>query len=314
MSNKISRRNLLKGVGAGALGLGLGTGLKGTALAQTQPSDAVVPAYYQFAKGDMNFAVIKDASSSFNPAIFGVNVEEADVLAAVEAANVPLNPDGTLNNLFDILVVQTGDRVVLMDTGLPLPNAALVPGLEAIGLSPDAVTDVVVTHFHGDHVGKISIDGVITFPNAQHYFPQAEMDFLMESDSDGAANALNKLQPVMDGDMLTLYAGEDEIVPGIQAVAAMGHTPGHHAMLIETGAGQILNMVDSTINAFISAPNPTFHVQFDADGPMAVDTRTALLGRAADEQLTVFGYHFPFPGIGFIARDGDGFRFIPNAF
>jgi glyoxylase-like metal-dependent hydrolase (beta-lactamase superfamily II) len=314
MSYKISRRNLLKGVGASALGLGLGARLKSSALAQTQPSNAVVPAYYQFAKGDLNFAIIKDASVTIPPAIFGVNVEEADVLAALEAANVPLNEDGTINNLFDIMVIQGNDRVILMDTGLPVPNAALLPAMEQIGLTPEDVTDVVVTHFHGDHVGKISIDGAITFPNAQHYFPQVEMDFIMGADNDGATNALNKLQPVMDNDMLMLYADEDEIIPGIQAIAAMGHSPGHHAMLIDTGAGQFLNMVDSTVNAFIGLPNPNFHIQFDADGPMAAETRINLLNRAADEQLMVFGYHFPFPGVGFIARDGEGFRFVPNAF
>lgn len=315
MTNKLSRRNLLKGIGAGALGLGAGVSFPSRVLAQTAPSDAAVPAFYRFALGEAEVTIIKDVSFALPPAAFAANVEEAELSAFIEGTNLPLNPDGALSSLVDIMVVRLDDRIVLMDTGFEAPNAALVPSLEALGVAPADVTDVVITHFHPDHVGKATLDGAITFPNAQHHISQTEFDFLFGDAAQAAgADAAAKLQPILDNDQLAAFNDEDEIIPGIQAVAAPGHTLGHTNVLVASGGSQVLNLVDLALNAALSLPNPLWQAGFDADGPLAVESRLAILGRAADEGLLVFGYHFPFPGIGYIARDGEGFRFIPASF
>jgi len=319
MSKKISRRNLLKGVGAGALGLGLGAGLNGRALAQLQPSDAPILAFYQFNMGELRFSIIKDGAVSVDPQIFGTNATRGEIDGALILSGIPRNEDNSVNNLFDVMVIQSEARTILMDTGIASPDAALLPAMEVIGIDPNDVTDVVLTHFHGDHVGKVSLEGEITFPQAMHYFPRPEIDYLnLEASREGTpeavTNALLKLQPVLEAEQIDFYSDGDEMIPGIQAVEAPGHTPGHHAILIDTGEGELFNMVDTDINAYINLSLPTHSIPSDGDPGVAAETRVALLNRAVEEQLLVFGYHFPFPGVGYIIRERDGFRFVPNAF
>lgn len=320
MSHQISRRNLLKGLGIGAAGLGLGFSLEDRrAMAQITSSSDAVPAYYRFAVGDVNVTIIKDASSNFDPSIFAVNASDEEIAAAVEAAGVRRFEDGTVSNLFDIMVVQTGDRTVLMDTGLGSPNSALNPGLNMLGITEADITDVIITHFHPDHVGGASFEGEIAYPNAQYHISQLELDFLMagmeaEEVNSGIAGSVAKLQPMIDADQLATYSDEDEVVPNVMAMALLGHTMGHHGMMIESNGASIINVVDSIINPYIHIPNPNWQVQFDMDGDMAAETRTNLLTLASQEQIPVFGYHFPFPGVGYIATEGDSFRFTPAAY
>lgn len=142
------------------------------------------------------------------------------------------------------------------------------------------------------------------------------MDFINNAPSNetldyliGLANA--ELQPLMDADQLVLYSAEDEIVPGIQAIAAPGHTPGHMAFLLTSNDRRLLCIEDVAPHPIISLQRPEWHFVFHLDQETAIETRQRLLGRAVDERLQIFSYHFPFPGVGYIDHDGDGFRFLP---
>lgn len=186
-------------------------------------------------------------------------------------------------------------------------------------MAADDVTDVLVTHYHPDHIGMISDMQTPTFPNATYYFPQAEYDFITSGVTTGIelvdsiiqlANGL--LAPISAGDQLELFDGEAELIPGIQTIPAPGHSPGHIAVMINSNGSQMLNMVDAAIHYLTAVQHPEWHFGFDAEPDVAVESRRMILGMAADEQIPVIGYHFPFPGRGVIDRDGDGFRFIPT--
>jgi glyoxylase-like metal-dependent hydrolase (beta-lactamase superfamily II) len=185
--------------------------------------------------------------------------------------------------------------------------------MEILGMTPADVNGVIGTHWHPDHVGGLSTEGAVNFPNATYYLSQTEYDFVQANAEAFTGGAAAAIAPYADSDQLSLYNAEDEIFPGVQAVGAPGHTPGHHALLMASGGAQMMHMVDSTISAFVHVPNPTFNIQFDADPTMASDTRVALLTRASDEQIPVIGYHFPFPGAGYIApgKGDDMFQFVP---
>jgi glyoxylase-like metal-dependent hydrolase (beta-lactamase superfamily II) len=316
----ISRRNLLKGVGVAGLGLAVGGGLALPTARRVLAQENAAPtpsAFYQIPLGDAQATIIQDGAAPFNPDVFGTNQPEGAVVEFLEENNLTVE---SLKSTFNILLLTNGDRRTLIDTGLSAAagGGRLIPTLGALGIAPEDITDVVISHFHPDHINGVSVDGAIAFPNATHYIAQAEWDFLQSVPSDSpiaeiVSGALAKLQPVVDADQLQYYNSEDEVVPGIQALATPGHTPGHHAFLIGGGSSPLLHFVDAVAQNIISVQNPDWYFGFDADPDLAIETRLALLNRAADEKLGVFGYHFAFPGIGYIDREGEGFRYLATS-
>ena len=117
-----------------------------------------------------------------------------------------------------------------------------------------------------------------------------------ESDAENLQGAIGALQVLADNDQLGFYADEAEVVPGIQAIATHGHSPGHMSFLIDSNGDQLLHLVDSVLNNITAVQRPDWFLRFDAMPEMAVESRRSILGRAADEQVQVFGYHFSFPG------------------
>ena len=121
--------------------------------------------------------------------------------------------------------------------------------------------------------------------------------------------SLTTLTPADEAGVLELYDGETELLPGLTSVPAYGHTPGHHALLLGSGDTQLMMMADTANNPLVSLLHPEWAFGFDGDAAQATETRRALYGRAADEGLKVFAYHFGFPGFGYVTREGEGFRF-----
>ncbi len=320
-----SRRTFLKGFGLGALALGMG-GRIGARAARAQASAMEVAAFYRFQVGDFQVTAIQDGAAGFPPDFFAANAEPGSVAALLEENNLPV-PEVLVGSI-NVLLVQAGDRLVLLDTGFgsisldpnaPPPGGKLLATLDLLGMGADAVTDVLISHFHPDHLGMISDMQAPTFPNAAYYLPQAEYDFVTSGVATGneqvdgiiqLANAL--LAPISANDQLELFDDEAEPIPGIQTIPAPGHSPGHVTVMLNSNGSQMLNMVDSAINYLASLQHPEWYFGFDAAPDVAVESRRMILGMAADEQIPVFGYHFPFPGTGVIDHDGDGFRFVPT--
>lgn len=312
----ISRRTFLKGLGASTLGFGLLKLPQRVSYAQTATSDAEVAAFYRFKLGDFDMIAISDGGVQLPAALLAGNGTPEDVQAAYEQLSLPLNPDGTINATVLNLLLLDGDRVALFDTGNGVGVGKLVPTLNALGIAPENVTDVIMSHFHPDHINGLSTEGALTFPNAMVHFPQVEYDFMQSAPADAVGGALEKLQPALDAEQVSFYAADAEVTGGVQAVATPGHTPGHAAFLINSGDSQLLHVVDAAVSAYTSLLYPEWHFAFDADPNLAVETRKALLSRASDERLQIFGYHYPFPGLGYAVRQGeaDSWMWVPAAF
>lgn len=320
--SNFSRRCFVKSVGLGAMALGLGGAMQRPMRAQSTTNAA---AFYRFQVGDFQMTAIQDGVVvAFPLDFFATNQEPGSVAAAMADANLP-TPD-LMPTSVNVLLVQTGDRVVLVDTGLgdisfapdaPPPGGKLLATLELLGLSADSITDVLLTHHHPDHISIISDMQAPTFSNATYHFPQAEYDFIMSGVvtgnemADGFIQLANGLlAPISDNDQLVLYSAESEPIPGIQILPAPGHTPGHVNVLFNSNGSQMLGIVDIAGHNLINPLHPDWHFALDADPNMAVETRRRLFAMAADDQIPVFAYHFPFPGTGIIDHDVDGFRFL----
>jgi glyoxylase-like metal-dependent hydrolase (beta-lactamase superfamily II) len=285
-----------------------------------------VLAFYRFHVGEHEIIVINDGFIGLPLSLLAANAPAEDVLALMQAhdlgtefATLPIG----------VVLIRTGDRLVLLDTGTGASDFArdlfgdyiggLVPTLKLIGVSPEAITDVIFSHAHGDHLWGTSSDGQLVFPNAQHYLPQLEWEDLHREDIPEFAVpfiefARNQLQPLVDNDgQLAFYGDEDEMVPGVQAIAALGHSAGHHAIIIESRGQQLLLPIEVLGHPIQQLRHPEWPMRVDQIPDVAVATRQQLLARAADEKIPALIHHFPFPGVGNVVRDGDAFRYIPTS-
>ena len=300
-----SRRAALQSLGA----LGLASVLP-TAAASAPPArrDHHTVSAHSFSVGEATVTVIKDAAFSLPLSAVGTNVEQARVVATLDEYGLPTDAVPT-----DVsqLVIDAGGVRTLVDTGTG--GGQLVPTMGELGMEPGSVDRVVVSHYHGDHIGGVSQDGAPTFPNASVHFPAPELAFLeaAPADNQNVANALAKLEPVRD--RLQTYGDGDQLVPGFQAVAAHGHTPGHMAFLLSSGDARLMIASDAVAHPVVFFRHPSWLFGFDMDGDATVRTRRRVLSRAADEKLPFFASHMPFPGVGRVSRDGVGFRFTPTA-
>jgi glyoxylase-like metal-dependent hydrolase (beta-lactamase superfamily II) len=308
-----SRRQLLKAMGAlGVVSVAGAAALRPrTARAQTGVTDESIAGFSRFKLGNMELTVISDGSSPFDASILGVNAPEGGIDAALSDSGISM-ADNTVSYL--ILLARAGDEWVLFDTG---NGNKLVPTLGALGIAPGDIDKVVISHFHPDHINGMVTDGAPTFPNATYHFPALEREFLNADLSATplagiAGLALSNLAAVES--QLSLYNDGDVLAEGITAQLAAGHSAGHMAFKLESEGRSLLHLVDAALSAYVSLPHPDWFSGFDADGPMASQTRIALLEQSMAENSLILGYHFPFPGVGYVRPEGDGYRFVPAAF
>ncbi|MFQ6086094.1 MAG: MBL fold metallo-hydrolase [Candidatus Bathyarchaeia archaeon] len=222
------------------------------------------------------------------------------------------------------LVINTGQNRVLVDTGagdLEPTTGRLIPNLQVEGIAPEVIDTVILTHGHPDHIGgNLDREGRPAFPNARYVMWKDEWDFwtsepnLAELDVDEHVKerqrtfARKNLPPIRD--QLDLIDHETEIVPGVRAVAAPGHTPGQMALAISSGSEQLLYISDAAILP-IHLEQPDWYTAVDFDPQQAVATRRRLLGLAAAEKALVHAFHFPFPGLGYVIQKGEAWQWQP---
>jgi glyoxylase-like metal-dependent hydrolase (beta-lactamase superfamily II) len=279
------------------------------------------PAFYRVKVGGIEVIRVHDGVA-VRPldAGFVRNAELTDVQAALAAA---FQPTDTLTIPFTTTVVRTSEHTVVIDTSLgefaPPTAGAWRGNLVAAGVDPAQVDLVVISHFHGDHIGGLrGKDGTVAFPNAKVMVPEAEWAFWMddgqmsrapEAMQSGFQNVRRVFGPIANE--VAPFTDGQELVPGLRVMAAPGHTPGHAVFLVSDGSEQLLVWSDTTNKPELFVRNPTWQAVFDMDGEQATATRRRLLDMAAADRLLVAGYHFPFPATGYIAKDGDSYEYVP---
>jgi glyoxylase-like metal-dependent hydrolase (beta-lactamase superfamily II) len=154
----------------------------------------------------------------------------------------------------------------------------------------------------------------LTFPKARHFMPKDEWEHwtsestLAAMDENSAINVRKSLFPLQD--RINLIDGEGEIIPGVYAVPAPGHTPSQIAVLVTSEGQGLLDMADAAHNP-IQAERPHWSHPFDKQPDVSAASRHRLVEKAASENLLLMAYHFPFPGVGRISKGADSWRWQP---
>ncbi len=278
------------------------------------------PGFYRFTLGDFEITTILDGTIDLDTRQILTNVEpgRADALLARQFLTQSVE---TSVNTF---LVNTGSRLVLVDTGTGSyfgPTLGkVVANLRAAGYAPEQIDDVLITHMHGDHIGGLVTNGKRTFPNAVLHADQREADYwLSKAELDrapaeakgGFENALASVRPYVDAKKFHAFNGDEQIVPGIRSIAAVGHTPGHTIYSIESKGEKLMLWGDLLHVAAVQFPQPSVTVRFDSDSKAAELAREKELREAANEGYWVGVAHVPFPGLGHVRMDGDSYVWVP---
>ena len=220
-------------------------------------------------------------------------------------------------------LLKLGGRHALIDTGCgPTMSPALgqLPRvLAALGVPPAAIDTVLLTHIHPDHaLGLLDADGGAVFPNAELVVHEAEAAFWLNRDAGAGASERIRRNIAKGQAACAPYRGRlravgaGDALPGVEAVALPGHTPGHTGWLVQSGGDAVLIWGDVVHLPAVQVPRPDAALVFDVDPAQARATRLATFDRVAADRLRVAGAHLAFPGFGFIARRGAGYAFEPE--
>lgn len=227
-------------------------------------------------------------------------------------------------------LINTGRELVLFDTGngalsreyeplaKRLPPGQLVAQLAKAGYRPEDVDVIVSTHGHPDHIGGLMEGGRLVFPKARYVFGAAEFDFWKRGENVREARKFNRELFVKIcvplADRSTFVKPGDEVAPGIHAVGAAGHSPGLMAFHVESEGKRFMITADTCTQYVMAVQRPDWYFDMDDDKDRAVATRRRILDMLATDRLFFVGFHFPFPGIGWIERSQGGYRWVPVSY
>ena len=317
MTYPVSRRSLL----ALSAGLGASTMFGDSALARA-PKLGTEPSYfYRFNVGGAEVTVVSDGPLPLGDpkgTFTGVPDEELRKMLSdsfLAPDNVVLEQNSP--------IVNTGDKLVLFDTGMgtakgfgPTTGRQQKSMAEA-GIKPEDIDAVVFSHAHIDHIGGVVDEsGKVLFPNAQFYIAQSDFDYWTDESRMGSplkdfvVHARKNLLPVRD--RLVFYKDGQEFLPGIQALAAPGHTVGHHIFMISSEGKSFAFLADLSHHPVLLMEKPRMEFFYDTDPKQAAESRVRMLDMLAANKIAVMSYHYPWPGIGHVVKAGEGFHFIPQ--
>ena len=278
------------------------------------------PGWYRMMLGEFEITALSDGTHAFpidtvmrgmTPAQIGKDLAEADLTAPVQG---PINA----------FLVNTGKKLILIDAGAGVLYGnccgRLLDNLRAAGYQPEQVDEVLLTHLHKDHAGGIVSDGKRAFPNAVVRLSQQEADYWLDpaSKATGPAflatfydAAVASTAPYVAARRFSPYASYGELTPGITAMPAPGHTPGHAMYMVKSGAQQLLVWGDIVHMAALQLPHPEATVQYDSEQDQARTTRAQLLKQLGKDHVLVGAAHIAFPGLGHLRQDGQRYQWLP---
>lgn len=302
----MNRRELLKSIGLSTVALPL------LSAASNFTSKAIQPSGLNFKFGDLDLFLFSDGTNILKEPfpLIAPNKTEKDFLNATKECYLDQQPIAFSLN---ILLIKKGEKYILFDTGNGLGKnenvGKLLEQMQATNIPAHLITDVILTHAHGDHIGGILLpDGSYAFKNANYYIGQKEFDFWMQENNQSTKNILEKIQT-----KLNFIKQDDILFDCIKTVEIPGHTPGHLAFEI-TQNGKVLKHIADAVHSPILIRYPEYGIKYDRDFDLAVSTRIKVLEEAYQKRQIIVAMHLPWPGIGYIGKRDGKYDWIPLSF
>jgi glyoxylase-like metal-dependent hydrolase (beta-lactamase superfamily II) len=278
------------------------------------------PGFYRVMLGDFEVTALFDGTIDLEPKKLLTNTTQAQVGKLLDRSFEKDVVQTSVNGY----LVNTGDKLVLIDTGAgalfgpTLGN--LRANLQAAGYKPEQVDAVLITHMHGDHVGGLIADGKLAFPNATIHAGQEDADFwLSKANLDKASaemkgffqGAMASMNPYVEAGKFKPLKGSTDLLPGIKAMPAHGHTPGHNVYVVESKGQKLVLWGDLMHVAAVQFVEPQVTISFDVDSKPAAVERKKAYADAAKGRYLVGSAHLPFPGLGHIRAEGKSYVWVP---
>lgn len=270
--------------------------------------------------GELSGVALRDGGFEFpnDNKILGVGKTPEDVAAVLAANGLPTDK---LSLTISPLLVKAAERTVLFDTGAGTnfgpSGGGLAKSLAEAGVGVESVTDIFISHAHGDHVGGlINAEGMLAFPNATIHLSAPEWTYLKDMKAEMAENTGNPRHAQMVAVIapkVSAFEPGAELIPGVvKAVPITGHTPGHSGYLIGSGESSLLFIGDSMHHHVISVQRPEWTIEFDGDAPTAQKSRSELIARSAASKQRIYAVHFPYPAVGKFEQRGERYVWSPE--
>ena len=325
---ELSRRGVLTGTVAAAAAALAPLDGRSPARAAAPAAGKQAPGWYRYKVGSFEVTAVTDGARTFPLADSYVKNAQKDAVSAAFAAGY-MDKD-KVTAPFTPVAVNTGSKLIVIDTGNGPAQYEQSKGavgqfhtnLAAAGIDRNAVDTVIISHFHGDHInGLLTGDNKAAFANAELMVPASEWTYWSDDGNMSKAGAGSPLEGNFKnvrrvfgalGNKVTQYEAGKDVVPGIKSMATPGHTPGHTSHVVSSGSASVMVQADVTAaSALLFVRNPGWHAVFDMDGAVAEQTRRKLYDMAAADRMLIQGFHFPFPALGYIEKDGAGYRLVP---
>jgi len=275
---------------------------------------------YRFRVGDIRVTALSDGTvpQDLHQLLQRTTPERIDALLE---RNFQSNPVEASINVY---LIELPGRAVLVDTGSgelfgPGVGGKLIASLGNAGTTPDKITDVLITHVHSDHSGGLVRAGKRVFMNATVHVGKPDVDFFADRTNSERTHydvqyfdvAATTMKPYLDAGKVRTFANDGPILPGITATLHPGHTPGSAFFTLESRGDRVVFVGDIIHSAAVQFPEVATTITYDQDAGRAAAVRSSAFAEFARERTLIAAPHLPFPGVGRVRTEGQGFSWVP---
>jgi glyoxylase-like metal-dependent hydrolase (beta-lactamase superfamily II) len=313
----LSRRGLILGAAGGAALLAAG---RPQPLQAAAHATAPLPTFYDRMVGNLRLTTLLDGYFELDKTLV-TNLGGEQITEGMRAAY--LDPAKPIPLAISTHVIRQGDEITLVDAGAGGafgPTAGRMrTSLELLGVAPEEVTRIVLTHMHPDHIGGLIGENGPVFPNASLHVSEADHAFWTDEmiasgapESSQGFFALARAVSEAYTGRTEMFGDNTDLGGGLTTLAMPGHTPGHSGVRVSDGSDQLIIWGDSTALASLQFSHPDAGIAFDADGVQAAETRRRVLDMVVADKIAVAGTHLPFPGIGHVEEKDGAYAWVPE--